>query len=65
MWLVVNGEDFQTEAETVGALMDELSIKPGRVAVEVNLKVIRKKDHGDYCLKGGDNVEIVNFVGGG
>jgi sulfur carrier protein len=65
MRLVVNGEGLETGAETVMGLMDELRIEPGRVAVEVNLKVVRKNDYRDFRLKEGDKVEIVNFVGGG
>jgi sulfur carrier protein len=65
MRLFVNGEDLETGAETVGGLMDELRIEPGRVAVEVNLKVIRKAEHRETRLNEGDRVEIVNFVGGG
>jgi sulfur carrier protein len=65
MRLLVNGEDLETGAETVGGLMDELRIEPGRVAVEVNLKVIRKAEHRETRLNEGDRVEIVNFVGGG
>jgi sulfur carrier protein len=38
---------------------------PGRVAVEVNLKIIRKADYVTQGIADGDSVEIVNFVGGG
>jgi len=37
----------------------------GRVAVEVNLKVIKKVEFETYRLHEGDSVEIVYFVGGG
>ncbi len=46
-------------------LLEELKIMPARVAVEVNLKIIRKAEYDKYELADGDVVEIVNFVGGG
>jgi thiamine biosynthesis protein ThiS len=66
MRLTINGEVIDTNrAATVQELLDELKIVPGRVAVEVNLKVIRKAEYETYRLSDGDAVEIVNFVGGG
>ncbi len=65
MRLKVNGEDITTGAETVEGLIEEFSLKPGGVAVEVNLTVIRKSEYGAFRLSEGDEVEIVNFVGGG
>jgi sulfur carrier protein len=65
MKLKVNGEEYTTERDTLARLLRELEIIPERVAVEVNLMVIRKKDFEHYRLKDGDSVEIVYFVGGG
>jgi sulfur carrier protein len=66
MRLILNGEKFETvKAETVRELLDELKIMPGRVAVEVNLEIVRKADYETYKLSESDKVEIVNFVGGG
>lgn len=65
MRLKVNGEDFETKKETIALLLDEMKIVPERVAVEVNLKVIKRADFENYKLKEGDIVEIVYFVGGG
>jgi|WetSurSiteA1Bulk_404760.scaffolds.fasta_scaffold11244_2 sulfur carrier protein len=66
MKLIVNGEFFETSnAGTITDLLNELSIEPGQVAVEVNLSIIRKSDHSTFRLREGDKVEIVNFVGGG
>ncbi len=52
-------------ASTVQELLDEMKITAGRVAVEVNLSVVRKADYGHFRLNEGDTVEIVSFVGGG
>lgn len=66
MRLIVNGENFETsKAGTVEELLKEFRIEPVRVAVEVNMVVIKKSDYATYKLNDGDKVEIVNFVGGG
>lgn len=65
MRLTINGEDRMVHASTVQGLLDELGIEFGRVAVEVNLQVVRRAEYGQFALKEGDAVEIVNFVGGG
>ncbi len=65
MRLEVNGKEYSTERDTVMQLLKELDIAPERVAIEVNLKIIRRSDFENYLLKDGDSVEIVNFVGGG
>ena len=66
MKLTINGELADTiRAATVLELLNELKISPDRVAVEVNLNVVRKAEYGTYRLSDGDTVEIVNFVGGG
>jgi thiamine biosynthesis protein ThiS len=65
MKIVLNGKETETGAGSVEALLEELDIKPGKVAVEVNLRVIKKCDYSTSAVKEGDRVEIVNFVGGG
>ncbi len=65
MKLRVNGEEYLTESATLLDLLGELRIAPERVAVEVNLKVIKRADVPSLTLREGDVVEIVNFVGGG
>ena len=65
MRLKVNGEEIDTAAATLLQLLQEKKIKPERVAVEVNLKVLKRADFERHRLHEGDIVEIVNFVGGG
>lgn len=66
MTLKLNGELFDaSKAETIQDLLDELGIESVRVAVEVNMTIVKKADYTVFKLKDGDNVEIVNFVGGG
>ncbi len=67
MKIKLNGtvSEFQQEDTTVAGLLRNLNIEPARVAVEVNLEIIKKQDYQKYVLKDGDSIEIVNFVGGG
>ncbi len=65
MKLTVNGVPHETEQQTISGLLAELAIQPERVAVEVNLSIVRRVEIGSFLLRDGDAVEIVNFVGGG
>jgi thiamine biosynthesis protein ThiS len=66
MRLTLNGNisEFQN-VTTVADLLQNLQIESLRVAVEVNLAIIKKRNYEKHLLKDGDSVEIVNFVGGG
>jgi thiamine biosynthesis protein ThiS len=50
---------------TIAVLLDTLGIDGRRVAVEHNLVVIRRDAYHSTLIHEGDEVEIVNFVGGG
>ena len=65
MRLIINGDNIDSNAGTVKELLDELKIVSGRVAVEVNLSIIKKAEYESCRLKDGDRIEVVNFVGGG
>lgn len=62
----VNGEPrgFRTGG-TIGDLLRELAITTERVAVELNLEILDRKDFDRCGLKEGDRVEIMSFIGGG
>jgi sulfur carrier protein len=66
MKIRLNGDTAEfKEGLTVSELLRELEIEPRGVAVEVNMKIVKKKDFEGFRLKEGDSVEIVSFVGGG
>ena len=66
MTITLNGEPFELKGpRTVSALLAELAIDSRRVAVEHNLTVLKRAAFETADLKDGDQVEIVNFVGGG
>jgi thiamine biosynthesis protein ThiS len=50
---------------TIGDLLRELDIRTERVAVELNLEILDRKDFELRSLKEGDRVEILSFIGGG
>lgn len=65
MQLTINGDIVQTGAATVLDLLAELRVVPERVAVEVNMEIVKKAAYSSFTLRDGDRIEIVNFVGGG
>src|SRR5688572_15567104 len=63
--LTVNGEPRRTAAATIAALVQELGLKPEKVAVERNGTIVPRSTLGQAALAQGDVLEIVHFVGGG
>jgi thiamine biosynthesis protein ThiS len=62
----LNGESKElVEGATLLSLIEQLSLAPERVAVELNRDVVRRADWPATELSEGDRVEIVHFVGGG
>ncbi len=65
MQIQVNGEQREVpEGTTVRALVEQFNMKPEKVAIELNRRLV-KSDRYDAPLKEGDQIEIVTFVGGG
>lgn len=66
MRVELNGEPKELdEGATLLSLVEQLSLAPERVAVELNRDVVRRADWPATSLNEGDRVEIVHFVGGG
>ena len=64
--ITLNGEPYDLdEPLSVADLLARLSIDPRRVAVEHNLVILKRPRFGETLIQEGDQVEIVNFVGGG
>jgi len=62
----LNGEPYSIDGDPrLLALIEKLSLRRGRIAIELNQSVIPKAQWASVSLKPGDKVEIVNFVGGG
>jgi thiamine biosynthesis protein ThiS len=65
MNLTINGETQISSAETLGALVDQLAMKPDRLAIELNRQIVPRDQWTQTPLRDGDRLEIVHFVGGG
>lgn len=66
MTIKLNGDPHEIQAPlSVSALLQRLDIDSRRVAVELNLTVVKKAAYDSSLINEGDEVEIVNFVGGG
>ena len=64
--ITLNGEPFELSGPlTVTELLSQLEIDARRVAVEHNVTVLKRTAFDETIVREGDEVEIVNFVGGG
>ena len=66
MKIRLNGDPHELASPlTVTELLEQLGIDPRRVAVEHNLTILKRDRYPSTTIAEGDQVEIVNFVGGG
>ena len=64
--ITLNGDSFELDAPmTVTEMLDYLDIDSRRIAVEHNLTVVKRAAFDSTLINAGDQIEIVNFVGGG
>lgn len=62
----LNGEPYTVGGDPrLETLIANLRLKRGRIAIEINHVVAPKAQWAEVVLRPGDQVEIVNFVGGG
>lgn len=61
----INGVNIDKAELSLMQYLEENSISPQRIAVELNEEILPKSNYAATVLKDGDVVEIVNFVGGG
>ena len=65
MKVILNGESKEcVEGITIENLLDLYKIDKNRVAVELNLQIIPKKELSTLVLRDTDLLEVVTFVGG-
>ena len=66
MKLTINGQEkaFPSELK-LSELIQQLGMKPERVAVELNREIAPRDRWQSIELHDGDRLEIVHFVGGG
>lgn len=64
--ITLNGDRLEVAGPlTVSALLVHLDIDSRRVAIEHNMVVVKRGQYDTVEIRDGDEVEIVNFVGGG
>ena len=66
MKLIINGEErtFPSSLALTG-LVEQLGMKPDRVAIELNRDIVPRERWAETMLSDGDRLEVVHFVGGG
>ena len=66
MKITINGEPQNVDGPIpLAALLTHLNVDSRRVAVEHNLVVVKRERYEATMVNDGDEIEIVNFVGGG
>ena len=66
MTITLNGEPHEIDpGATIADLLARLDIDPRRVAIERNFVIVKRDAYASTLLEADDEVEIVNFVGGG
>ncbi len=66
MHIQVNGESRQVPEEiNVTELLRDLQLNVERVAVEINLEILDRRNFDARTLQEGDRIEILSFIGGG
>ena len=62
MKIQLNGENKETQAQTIAELLKELDAPGTGVAVALNGAVVRRAEHGETPLNEGDEVEVIRAV---
>ena len=64
--IILNGDPYPLDGDTpLNSLLERLKMRRGRVAVEINREIVPRANYDATIVRAGDNVEIINFVGGG
>ena len=66
MDVLVNGERRSfADSMSVAAFLADLGLDPAKVAVERNREIVPRSAYHQVMVSGGDELEIVHFIGGG
>jgi len=65
MHIYLNGEERNTDADSISELLVELGMEGRMIAIERNLEVVPKSTDTSAALAEGDRIEIVHMIGGG
>ena len=62
----LNGKTlFLAKCTSVYKVIKKTKLQPNKIAIELNKKIINKKNVNKIFLKNKDKIEIVHFIGGG
>ena len=65
MEVYVNGKNIKTKSSTILKLLNELGIKSKVMATALNTQIVKKEEWATKEIKEGDEIEFLEFVGGG
>ena len=66
MKVILNGEaKVFNDGLSLDAVIQQLGVRRETVVAEVNRKIVKNEDRAQCLLKDGDQVELIQFVGGG
>ena len=65
MKIIVNGVQEATEAGSIAEFLKERGLAGAGVVVEHNYQIVKRDHWAETELSEGDNLEVLNFVGGG
>jgi len=64
--ITINGKEYPLEgSQTLADVFAQLSIKPEKMAIELNGEIIPRDAIASTEIKANDKIEIIQFVGGG
>jgi len=62
----LNGKTlFLAKGTSVYKVIKKTKLQPNKIAIELNKKILNKKNINKVFLKNKDKIEIVHFIGGG
>lgn len=66
MQVKINGETHEYDSDvSVAMLIEQLGFAGRRIAVEINGEIVPRSLHIEHQLQEGDQIEIVQAIGGG
>ncbi|MCI7710961.1 sulfur carrier protein ThiS [uncultured Helicobacter sp.] len=65
MQIILNGESYTTTAQSIAELIKEVGVREKMIVLAQNTAVIQAKDWDSTPLCENDEIEILQFMGGG
>jgi thiamine biosynthesis protein ThiS len=65
MTIILNGKEIEVQSRTLDVLVGEMGFQPESLVIEKNRELVKRENWAETPLHDGDNLELLNFVGGG